>query len=155
MRKHAWVLMGMLACGGESGAAEPLDGGRPDAELPDGQSTPIPRAVCESEGGDADVSAPELLVTLFDRWHEAWLGSPAVADLDADGVPEILVPRHDRLLAWHADGSLLFEAPTEGRIWASPVVADLDPAREGLEVAVAARARIYAWDASGGALPGF
>jgi hypothetical protein len=41
-------------------------------------------------GGSATSAAPTLLVTLFDRWHEAWLGSPAVADLTGNGPREIL-----------------------------------------------------------------
>ena len=47
---------------------------------------------------------PELVATLFDRWHEAWLASPAVADLDEDGTNEIIVPRDDVVLIWHPDG---------------------------------------------------
>jgi hypothetical protein len=43
-----------------------------------------------------------------------------------------------------------------GRIWASPVVADLVTGRPGLEVAVASRgSRSTAFDAAGAALPGF
>jgi hypothetical protein len=101
------------------------------------------------------VSAPELVATLFDRWHEAWLGSPAVADLDEDGENEIIVPRDDTLLVWHLDGSVVHRFELPGRIWAPPVVADLRPDYPGLEVAVASRGTIAAWDAQGQALPGF
>jgi hypothetical protein len=75
--------------------------------------------------GTAATQAPRLLLTLADRWHEAWLGSPAVADLDGDGKNEIVVARADRLVVWNADGSLKWTFDTgTGRIWASPVVAD-------------------------------
>src|SRR5690606_36112094 len=112
---------------------------------------PIPPPACSAApgGGSTTVSAPSLVYTLADRWQEAWLGSPAVADLDGDGTNEIVVPRHELLLVWHADGSIAWRATLPGRIWSSPVVADLVPSRPGLEVAVASRGQIAAFDASG------
>ena len=49
---------------------------------------PVPEASCDptDAGGSEDVAAPELVQTLFDRWHEAWLASPSVADLNGDGT---------------------------------------------------------------------
>ncbi len=116
----------------------------------------LPAATCQDEGGTDIVSEPQLVATLFDRWHEAWLGSPAVADLDGDGTNEIIVPRDDVLLIWHLDGTIVRKLQgLPGRIWAPPVVADLRPDIPGLEVAVASRGQISAWDAQGNALPGF
>lgn len=117
--------------------------------------TTPPPATCEIAGGTATVAAPQLLTTLHDRWHEAWLGSPAVADLDDDGVAEILVPRDELLLGWHLDNNVVFRGETEGRIWAPPVVADLLPNVAGLEVAVASREHVYLWDADGNLQDGF
>ncbi len=88
-------------------------------------------------------------------YEEAWLGSPAVADLDGDGTAEIIVPRDDLLIAWHSDNSIAWKATLPGRIWSSPVVADLVPSSPGLEVAVASRDQIAAFDAHGAMLPGF
>lgn len=105
--------------------------------------------------GDTSVAAPQMLATLHDSFHESWLGSPAVADLDGDGTPEILAARHGQMIGWHADGSIVFRGVVTGRIWASPVVADLLPAEPGLEVAVAARGQIHAWNAAGEPLPEF
>lgn len=128
---------------------------------PDGSDVPTTplAAACEAApgGGSATVAEPQLLARLGDRWHESWLGSPAVADLDGDGENEILAARHGLMLGWHLDGTVVFRAEIQnsGRIWASPVVADLDPSRPGLEVAAAARGEIYAWTASGDLLPGF
>jgi hypothetical protein len=117
---------------------------------------PLPAASCTSEGGMETIGTPTLVATLFDRWHEAWLGSPAVADLDGDGTNEIIVPRDEVLLIWHLDGTLVRKLEGQpGRIWASPVVADLRPDIPGLEVAVASRGQISAWDAQGDVLPGF
>src|SRR5690606_35339178 len=97
----------------------------------------------------------ELMIDLKDRYHESWQGSPAVVDLDGDGTVEIVVARHNRLNVWHADGSLVFQGQTSSRIWASPVVVELLSGRAGLEIAVAAGALVYAWDATGQELPGF
>lgn len=139
------MLLGFLvACGSSYDTGD-------DGPLP----TPPPSCSAAAGGGSMTVSAPSLVYTLADRWQEAWLGSPAVADLDEDGTLEIVVPRHELLLVWHADGTVAWRATLPGRIWASPVVADLVPSRPGLEVAVASRDQIAAFDAAGQALPGF
>ncbi len=103
----------------------------------------------------ATVEAPVLLLTLKDRWEEAWLGSPAVADIDNDGEQEIIVPRANALTVWNADGSLFWKFnDTPGRIFASPVVANFrDDAH--LEIAFAARDQIFMLDAYGNVLSGF
>ena len=81
-------------------------------------------------GGSTTSAPPTLLVTLFDRWHEAWLGSPAVADLTGDGSREILAARDQKLLGWSAAGAIVFdETAPAGRIWSSPVVGELVPRR--------------------------
>lgn len=119
---------------------------------------PIPTtASCAtaSGGGKAQVSTPTLLLTLKDRYEEAWLGSAAVADLDADGKAEIISARGGVVVVWKSDGSLAWRyATAQGRIWSSPVVADFVGDRK-LEIAVAARDRIFLLDASGQVLPGF
>jgi hypothetical protein len=79
-------------------------------------------------------------------------------DLDGDGTVELVVPRDELLVVWRIVGGAPVEAwraATGGRIWASPVVADLLPGRPGLEVAVSSRGAIHAFDATGAALPGF
>ena len=116
-----WVVVG---CGSGGGGG---DGG-----ILGDSSVPLPVPVCDSAGGSTTVSAPTLTATLYDRWHEAWLGSPAVVDLDGDGTIEILVARAGVLLGWHIDGTVVFRGEVEGRIWSSPVVVDLLPERSGL-----------------------
>ncbi len=112
---------------------------------------------CETADPDGSgVAAPVLAMSLAHRWHEGWLASPAVADLDADGTMEIVVARSGLVLTWSPDGALLWEYDTgAGRIWASPVVADLRADLPGLEIAVAARESIHLIDATGQAVPGF
>ena len=76
-------------------------------------------------------------------------------DLDGDGKSEIIAARGGVVVVWRADGSLAWRYPTgQGRIWASPVVGDFVGDRK-LEVAVAARDRIFLLDATGVVLPGF
>lgn len=146
MRAIVFALIGVAACGG-SGLGD------------DGPPLPLPAPSCTPAPGGSDVvAAPALVYTLADRYQEAWLASPAVADLDGDGTMEIIAPRDELLLVWHtggATGSVVWRAQTGGRIWSSPVVADLVPSSPGLEVAVASRDKIYAFTAAGAPLPGF
>lgn len=146
-------LMMAVSCspGKEAGGASGAGGGT-------GGGGDVPKPSCKPapNGGSSTVQPPTLLATLHDSWHEGWLGSPAVVDLDDDGVMEILAPRGSLLLGWHLDGSVVLRLETSGgRIWSSPVVADLVGSSAGLEVAVAAREGIYAWSAKGELLPGF
>ena len=140
----AIALVVVSACGGDGGGGD--DGPHP---------TPAPACTAASGGGSTTVSAPVLAYTLADRYQETWLSSPAVADLDGDGTMEIVAPRSDLLVVWHVDGSVAWRATLPGRIWSSPVVADLVPASPGLEVAVASRGVIAVYDAHGTVVPGF
>src|SRR5258706_13532210 len=96
------------------------------SRLPPLPPIPLPEAACAPApgGGTAATAAPVLVTTLRDRWHEAWLSSPAVADLDGDGVNEIILPRSERLLVYEPDGSIkgAVDVPGGGRIWAPPLV---------------------------------
>ena len=124
-------------------------------EAEDGAAMLPATASCDAaEGGSNIVSAPELVHTLPGP-GEAWLGSPAIADLEGDGQNEIIVPRYGTMIAYHADGSVKwqFEA-AGGRIWASPIVADFRD-DGALEVVFAERDHIYMLDAAGNLLPGF
>lgn len=151
MTRLALGLLLIVGCGDGAGGPDAGPGTLGDGALP----PESPACDPAPGGGSAAVAEPQLIATLADRWHEAWLGSPAVADLDGDGVAELVVPRHDRLLVWQLDGAIVWSQDLGGRIWAPPVVVDLDPDRPGLEVVVAARGEISAFDAAGTALPGF
>jgi hypothetical protein len=137
-------------CGGSNGPGTLGDGG-----------LPLPAPSCEpaSGGGSDQVGTPTLTHTIADRWQEGWLSSPAIADLDEDGTPEVILPRDELVVVWHLDGAggatKVWEQATGGRIWAPPVVADLLPGTPGLEVAVASRGSIFAFDAGGNPLSGF
>lgn len=60
------------------------------------------------------------------------LGAPAIADLDADGDPEIVV----RTSVFNRDGSLAWAAPTTG--WGPSAIADLDD--DGLQEVISGEA---------------
>lgn len=115
---------------------------------------PLPAPICADGGGTATVAPPELIRELSERWHEGWLASPAVVDLEGDGDAEVIVARAGRLLVYDDDGTLAFGRDTPGRTWSSPVVADLT-ASPGLEIAIAARAELRVYEADGDLAPGF
>ncbi len=152
------ALIGVSCKGGESsgGGGSSASSSTGPVQTGAGTGGPLPPAPsCKAaDKGSAVVEKPTLLLTLKDRWHEAWLGSPAVADLDGDGAMEIIVPRDERLEVWGADGALRWSHNAKGRIWSSPVVADFrgDPK---LEVAVASRDQVTLLDAAGAVLSGF
>lgn len=158
------TLVWMTLAGCDAGSTAGMDAGpaggtdaprRDSGPRPDAPAPPI-EVVCDPGAApSATVAAPTLLTSFEDRWHEAWLSSPAVADLDDDGESEIITPRADRLLVWHLDGSIVWQVDVSGRIWSSPIVADLQPTSPGLEVAVAARGQIHVFTAAGVEAPGF
>src|SRR5687767_8279162 len=117
---------------------------------------PLPAPSCEAApgGGTAVSRAPVLVTTLRDRWHESWLASPAVADLDRDGNREIVLARSGRILVFTPQGAMRWSADVSGRIWASPLVADF-AGDANLEVVVAARGQILMYSAAGQLMPGF
>jgi hypothetical protein len=139
------------ACGGGDGGSHT---GSPTG-VGGGIQPPPPSCSAAPSGGSKSVSAPKLIASLSDKYHEAWLASPAVADLDGDGKNEIIAARAGRINVWHVDGSLVWQKDVDGRCWASPVVADLRPDLPGLEVAQASADKIYAFGADGSTLPGF
>jgi hypothetical protein len=154
------MALALGACGGEEARSTGGSGGSGAGNttttgVGGGVQPPPPSCNATPSGGSADVAEPELIASLGDQWHEAWLGSPAVADLDGDGTVEIIAARHGRVIAWHADGSIVFKKDVDGRCWASPIVVDLRPDLPGLEIAQASSDTIYAFDAAGNDLPGF
>ena len=105
--------------------------------------------VCKAapSGSTGPVQRPVLRATLPGSWDENWLASPAVADIDGDGKPEIIAARHSVLYVWRNDGTLYWKAafgysasssPAHGttRMWPSPVIGDFDGDGK-LEIAVA------------------
>jgi len=138
-----------LGCGGDS-KNDP-------AANDDGGPIEPPAATCNEAagGGSADVAAPMLALELEDSWHEGWLASPAVADLDGDGDAEIIAARAERVVVWDSGGDVVKTLDVDGRIWSSPVIADLLPGEDGLEIAVAARDAVHLWKSDYSEASGF
>ncbi len=148
----------LAACGDDSSAAPDMGRPPPDFGPPvDAALPPPPSAACEPSpgGGSATVAAPVLRATLSDRWHEGWLASPVALDVDGDGVKEIVAARSGRVNAWKLDGTLVASFDVDGRIWSSPIVADLIPEHAGLELAFAERGNLHVLGADLTELPGW
>ncbi|WP_437734136.1 FG-GAP repeat domain-containing protein [Sorangium sp. So ce1335] len=160
-------MLALAACEGQLGNLDgtpPRGGGSSSSSggqhsVPGG-SRPLPAAAScapAAGGGSTAVAEPQLLLQLSDDDESAWLGSPAVADLDGDGTKEILVTHNGNVVAWGPDGEQRWrfdEARQHGRIWASPIVADFRD-DERLEVVIAARTTIYMLDADGQVVSGW
>lgn len=149
----ALALVG-LGCGGGAGGGP--DGGGGDDDMVDGTPKPLPAAACAaaSGGGSSATQLPTMMASLKERYHEGWLASPAVADLDRDGMNEVVIARAGRLLTFRPDGTVKWGFDVTGRIWASPIVADF-VGDANLEVVFAAREKIYMLTAAGAVSPGF
>lgn len=62
----------------------------------------------------------------FNSWCQTgWYASPAVADLDGDGRPEVIWGSYDLVAVNGADGTLKWRAPSGARVWPGVAVADL------------------------------
>lgn len=77
----------------------------------------------------ASVNAPVLKWQrggCFASWCQTgWYASPAVADLDGDGLQDVIWASYDVVAVNGADGSLKWRAPGSSRVWPGVVVADL------------------------------
>jgi len=150
-------IISLTGCGGG-------DESVPNGALSNGPSTGVgggggaatalaPR--CDATAsGTSTVEKPELLLKLADRYHEGWLASPAVADLNGDGTNEIIILRAERVETYGPKGNLLWTHSFTGRAWASPIVANL-VGDSALEIAFAARDKVFVLDKAGQVLPGF
>lgn len=58
---------------------------------------------------------------------DGFFATPAVVDIDGDGVLDIIAPSWDHTVyAWSSTGALLWRRYLEDTLWSSPVVADID-----------------------------
>jgi len=72
---------------------------------------------------------PQLSFAKYSAYTDGILNSPAAADLDGDGYPEIIAGSVDnRVYAWRYDGTWVWGWPrlVFDTVWSSPAVGDLD-----------------------------
>lgn len=172
----AMVFLLSAGCGGGSSSTEPSvtassdvpgnslpAGAEPGALLPDASPVlPVPPEPVEPPVMPRvilPVQAPLFQKALAgEATDEGWLSSPAVADLDGDGTPEIIAARRRTLYVWHPDGTLFWKGSppiSHGRIWGPPVVVDLDLDGK-LDIAVGSGdEKITVWNWDGALKPGW
>lgn len=119
-------------------------------------------AACVASAAHAEIGA---LVLQWQRCAPAycetgWYASPAVADVDRDGIVEVFGGGY-RLLAARGDtGALLWTYPPSGsavapgRMWPDPAVADVDGDGDR-EIVVVQHEKVSVLDATGALLPGW
>jgi hypothetical protein len=174
MRAWGWLVVGVVACGGDDGGKSQGDTDPTSADNgpgsgmdgtaegtgasgdPSGDSDPTgdtiddpPPPACDPGDDPGDVQAPQLWQNV--PGETSWFASPVVVDLDGDGSRE-LVSAYYSVFVYGADLSLLAEDGTgDGRVYAPHVVADLDG--DGTtEIVVGRGAEVYAYEWSGGTL---
>lgn len=177
-RSAGWLLASLLALGcskddSDEKEASEASGGS-GSTLPPGSGEPVqpPPASCSAGAGGATAAVvePELRETLAGSWDENWLASPALVDLNGDGVLDIIAPRHSVLYAYSGTGELLWQtawahsasdSPEHGgvRMWPSAAVGDMDGDGD-VEIAVSAHPdddgfNVAVYDHEGELLPGW
>ncbi len=71
--------------------------------------------------------APQHCPAGRDCRPDGFFASPAVADINGDGIKDIIAPSYDHsVYAWSKTGGLLWRRFLEDTLWSSPVVADID-----------------------------
>lgn len=161
---------GNLGGGATGGGATGGNGNAGGAPNGDPITPPSPSCAAAPDADGSDVAAPVLRQTLPGSWDENWLASPALVDVDGDGVLDIVAPRHSVLYVYSGDGSPLWQtawassassSPEHGtvRMWPSAAVGDLDGDGD-IEIAVSAHPddagyNVAVYDHTGELLPGW
>ncbi|WP_426571691.1 FG-GAP-like repeat-containing protein [Aquihabitans sp. McL0605] len=71
--------------------------------------------------------APQHCPAGVDCRPDGFFATPAVADINGDGLLDIVAPSYDHsVYAWSRGGTLLWRRFLEDSLWSSPVIADVD-----------------------------
>ncbi len=131
------ILMILTACGGGNSGPESISTG--DVSYAGGETNPV----CLPGVTAGAVQAPVFVRNV--RGQTGWFASPVAADLDGDGIREI-VAAYYTLYVYDAQGNPLDSAAGNGgRIYAPHVVCDLDG--DGVvEIACGQRHELYVYE---------
>ncbi|HLX12049.1 MAG TPA: T9SS type A sorting domain-containing protein [Bacteroidota bacterium] len=84
---------------------------------------------------------------------------PALADIDGDGIRDIIVCSSNKIYAFNSSGAVLdhfpITVPTNGSITTSPIVADVEGFHQNDIVVVTTEGLVYAYEPSGQICNGF
>ncbi|TMQ53299.1 MAG: hypothetical protein E6K74_09755 [Candidatus Eisenbacteria bacterium] len=104
--------------------------------------------------GDSNTATPGIFSTALHHFAS----SPAAADLDFDGIPEIIAAswNDSSVAVWHANGAMVPGWPRKGAapFWSTPAVGDIDG--DGVpEIVIGSNTnKLYAWHANGAPVRG-
>ncbi len=131
--KKVWLLLGLL------GLVMGLAAGRETAAVTETVAAPVLKW---EKGG------------CYNSWCETgWYSSPAVADLDGDGAPEVIASPYTLFVLNGEDGSEQWSVdPPGGRTWPGVVVADLDDDGDDEIVVAQGGGYVTAYDHTGSQL---
>lgn len=105
-------------------------------------------------GFDQPVGNPNYLELRGKFEEQALWSSPVTADLDGDGLLEIVYgtgnyfadARGSYIKVWEHDGTLKYQLPTVGKTFATPLIADIDGNGDMEIVAATLDGYVHAWD---------
>ncbi|MFH0778263.1 MAG: C25 family cysteine peptidase, partial [Candidatus Eisenbacteria bacterium] len=109
----------------------------------------------EVRDGDGNPSTLGVFAVTGSMWL---YGSAAMADIDSDGIVEIIIGGRDgKLYAWNGDGTAVPKFPyvVGGYITSSPAVADIDDDMQPEIVFSAATYKVYAINLDSTSVPGW
>lgn len=104
--------------------------------------------------GGPPVPSPVLLRS-FGTAEGNYRGSPVVADLNLDGVPEIVTTAWGEVLVHTPGGKRLLALKVQGRVYGGALLGDLDGDRRPEILAADNQGRVYAWRPDGTLHPGW
>jgi hypothetical protein len=112
---------------------------------------------CAAQNGATPVQPvpPPMLLKSFGSAEGNYRGSPVVADINLDGVPEIVTTAWGEVLVHTPAGKPLLSLKVQGRVYSGAILGDLDGDRRREILAADNQGKIHAWRADGTSVPGW
>ncbi len=109
----------------------------------------------QDRAGPGKSIPPPVLLKSFGSAEGNYRGSPVVADLNGDGVPEIVTTAWGEVLVHAPGGKQLLALKVQGRVYPGALLGDLDGNRRPEILAADNKGRVHAWRADGSYVPGW